>query len=151
MTVSTRTLRNSPGNVGNGTPDILKSADPLFVAGDTADPAGLPAREDLAATSFWGADPNDVLFRIAKFNQKPTSTNDAIKTLEDTPKLLGLNDFGTYADPDGNPLKAVKITTLASNGSLQYDPTGTGNWGKVTLDQEITPAQLQPYDFYFLV
>jgi hypothetical protein len=91
MTVSTRTLRNSQGNASNGTPDILKSAgaDPLVIAGDTADPAGLPAWEDLAATRFWGADPNDVLFRIAPFNQKPTSTNDAIKTLEDTPKCSG--------------------------------------------------------------
>ena len=138
---STRTLRvNSQGNVINGKPDMLESAgaDPLVIAGDTADPAGRPAWEDLAATSFWGADQHDVLFRIAPFNQKPTSTNDAIKTLEDTPKVLGLSDFGTYADPDGNPLKAVKITTLASNGSLQYDLTGTGNWANVTLDQEIS-------------
>ena len=43
---STRTFRvNSQGNVVNGSPDILKSAgaDPLVIAGDTADPAGLPA------------------------------------------------------------------------------------------------------------
>jgi hypothetical protein len=60
------------------------------------------------------------------FNHKPTSTDDEVATAEDTATVLGLDDFGSYADADGQPLMAVRITTLASNGALQYDVSGTG-------------------------
>jgi hypothetical protein len=138
MTVSTKTLRNSQDNVSNGTPDILKSADPLFIAGDTADPVGLPAWEDLATPRVRAADHNDALFPTIPFNHAPTSTNDSVGTLEDTPKVLRLTDFGSYLDADHDLLAAVQIIALASHGSLQYDGTGSGDWARVTLDQVIS-------------
>jgi len=143
MTVSTRTLRNSQGNVSNGTPDILKSADPLFIADDSAaEPAGLPAWEDLAAPRVRAADHKGALFPFLPLNHKPTSTNDSVGTLEDTPKVLRLTDFGSYLDADHDPLAAVQITALASHGSLQYDGTGSGDWGRVTLDQVISASDI---------
>ena len=66
--------------------------------------------------------------------------------VEDVAKLLTLGDFGTYSDAtDGaaaTPLAAVKITTLEADGSLEYDSTGAGAWGAVTLNQVITAADI---------
>ena len=62
-------------------------------------------------------------------------------TAEDTAKILSLNDFG-YDDPDSTPIAAVKITALETDGSLEYDTTGEGNWAPVTLDQEISATDI---------
>jgi len=75
-------------------------------------------------------------------NDAPTSTNDSVTTAEDTAVVLALADFGTYADVDGDPIAAVKITTLESNGSLEYDTTGGGTWAAVTLNQEISAVDI---------
>jgi VCBS repeat-containing protein len=75
-------------------------------------------------------------------NDAPTSTDDSQTTAEDTTLVLALSDFGTFADVDGDSIQAVKITTLESNGSLQYDITGLGAWADVTADQVITAADI---------
>ncbi|HEY9248234.1 MAG TPA: calcium-binding protein, partial [Rariglobus sp.] len=49
-------------------------------------------------------------------NLPPTSTDDSVTTLEDTPVVLGVNDFGTYSDPESSPLAAVMITALPGAG-----------------------------------
>ena len=77
----------------------------------------------------------------AQVNVAPTSTDDSKTTAEDTPVTLGLNDFGSYADVEGTAIAAVKITTLESNGSLEYD-TGGGTWAAVTPNQEISAADI---------
>ena len=76
---------------------------------------------------------------ITGTNDAPTSSNNSVTTNEDTTKLLALSDFGDFADVDnGDTLEAVKITTPESNGSLEYDTTGVGNWFAVTLNQVIS-------------
>ena len=72
----------------------------------------------------------------------PTSSNDSRTIAEDTPTPLAIDDFGTYSDPNSKPLAAVKITTLASAGSLEYDTTGAGDWAAVTVDQVISEADI---------
>ena len=72
----------------------------------------------------------------------PQSSNDSRTIDEDTQVLLATDDFGTYSDPNSVPLAAVKISTLASAGSLEYDTTGAGAWAAVTVDQEIIAADI---------
>ena len=72
----------------------------------------------------------------------PQSSNDSRTIDEDTQVLLATDDFGTYSDPGSVPLAAVKISTLASAGSLEYDTTGAGAWAAVTVDQEISAADI---------
>ena len=71
-----------------------------------------------------------------------SSTSDSRTIAEDTQVLLATDDFGTYSDPNSVPLAAVKISTLASAGSLEYDTTGAGAWAAVTVDQEISAAHI---------
>ena len=53
---------------------------------------------------------------------------------EDTTTLLSVNDFGSYSDVDLDALAAVQITTLETDGALEYDTTGAGAWAAVTLN-----------------
>ena len=74
----------------------------------------------------------------------PGSTDDSVTTNEDTPVVLGLNDFGTYtdnSDVEVRPFAGVKITTLESAGALKYSSDGT-HWIDVTLDQVISAADI---------
>jgi hypothetical protein len=80
------------------------------------------------------------IFDVIPVNDAPVSSDPTVTINEDTTRTLTLSDFGTYSDVEGTPIAAVKITSLASNGSLQYDPTGTGGWVAVTLNQEISAA-----------
>ncbi|MDY3205019.1 MAG: DUF4347 domain-containing protein, partial [Arcobacter sp.] len=69
-----------------------------------------------------------------------TATNKTITINEDTPTVLSVSDFG-FSDVDtGDTLSNVKITSLASDGVLEYN-NGT-SWVAVTLDQVITNADI---------
>ena len=81
-------------------------------------------------------------FDVTAVNDAPTSSNDLVTTSEDVTIVLGLGDFGTYADVEGSALAAVRITTLESNGALQYDTTGGGMWTDVTLNQQISASDI---------
>ncbi|QEY65005.1 tandem-95 repeat protein [Metapseudomonas lalkuanensis] len=73
-------------------------------------------------------------------NIAPTSTDDSLTTLEDTPVLLHVSDFGSYNDSEGTPLAAVRVTALPGTGSLQVF-NGT-TWLAVTVDQVVSRADL---------
>ncbi|EKF56924.1 hypothetical protein QWE_24120, partial [Agrobacterium albertimagni AOL15] len=77
---------------------------------------------------------------VSPVNDAPMSTDDSVTTDEDTAKILSVNDFGTYSDVEGSALAAVKITSLASNGTLQY--FNGSNWINVTLNQEVSAADI---------
>ena len=72
----------------------------------------------------------------------PTSSNDSLTIGEHTQAVLATGDFGSYSDPNSLPLAAVKITTLPSAGSLDYDTTGAGAWAAVAVDQEISAVDI---------
>lgn len=76
----------------------------------------------------------------ASVNQAPSSTDDSVTTLEDTPVLLGVDDFGSYSDPESSPLAAVRITALPGAGSLEYHDGSA--WQAVSQDQMISRADL---------
>ena len=69
-----------------------------------------------------------------------TSSNDAITILEDTTTTLTINDFGSYSDTESTPINSIKITTLETNGSLEYN--NGSSWVAVTLNQEISAADI---------
>lgn len=74
----------------------------------------------------------------------PTGTDDTLTINEDETKVLALTDFGTFTDTASDAatsLQAVKITTLESAGALEYSADGS-SWTDVTLDQEITGADI---------
>ncbi len=66
----------------------------------------------------------------------PVSTNDALTIEPQTTVLLGLSDFGSYSDPDGDPLAKITITDLPSTGTLEY--FNGSAWVAVADDQELT-------------
>ncbi|MBV5304912.1 MAG: tandem-95 repeat protein, partial [Chlorobium sp.] len=74
-------------------------------------------------------------------NDAPGSTNDSVTIPEDAIRVLTVNDFGTYLDPNGDALAGIKITTLESVGSLEWK-NGSDAWVAVTQDQVITVADL---------
>ncbi len=73
-------------------------------------------------------------------NDAPTAQDKTLTINEDTPTLLGASDFG-FADIDtGDTLASVKITSLASDGVLEY--YNGSAWVDVTLNQVITNADI---------
>ena len=77
---------------------------------------------------------------ITGVNDAPTTADKTITINEDTATLLTVSDFG-FSDVDtGSSLSSVKITSLASDGVLEYDNSGT--WTAVTLNQVITASDI---------
>ncbi|MEF8699739.1 MAG: VCBS domain-containing protein [Candidatus Accumulibacter sp. UW20] len=108
------------GNTSN-TPPASRTLD-VFVKDDT----------NLLTTA-------QVTVTITASNDAPTASDDSITTPEDIAKVLSLADFGNYTDPDLTTIASVKITTLESAGSLEYN---SGSWTGVTQDQVITAADI---------
>ena len=77
---------------------------------------------------------------VVAVNDAPSSTDDSVTTAEDTPKVLGLTDFGTYADPEGGAIAFVRFTALETDGSLEYFDGSA--WVAVTLNQVVTAADI---------
>ncbi len=88
-------------------------------------------------------------FTVTAVNDAPTSTNDSVTTAEDTAVVLAIADFGTFADVDGDSLAAVAITTLPSNGALEWK-NGADVWVGVTLNQSISSADITTGKLRFL-
>ena len=80
-------------------------------------------------------------FTFAHINTPPTASDNTLTIYKDTPTVLTSSDF-EYSDPDGDVMEQVQITSLETDGALQYDTTGTGTWTDVTLNQEITKADI---------
>ncbi|MBK9080451.1 MAG: tandem-95 repeat protein [Hyphomicrobium sp.] len=98
--------------------------------------AGVPALDSSGSNAVPLS--TDLLFRDV--NNIPVSTNDTVTTAEDIVWILSVDDFGSYADIDGDPLASVKITALETNGSLEYFD-GT-SWLPVALNQVILVASI---------
>lgn len=73
-------------------------------------------------------------------NQAPTSTSTTRFYVNGQSSIVQLQDFGTYADPDGNPFIKVKITALPAAGSLEKFVNGT--WVAVALNDEILVSEI---------
>jgi VCBS repeat-containing protein len=83
-----------------------------------------------------------VTVTITGANDAPVATNDSETTTAGTPVILGLDDFGSYADPEGTAMAAVKITTLQSDGRLEHKTSAGGAWTAVMLNEVISAADI---------
>ena len=73
---------------------------------------------------------------VTPVNDAPTSTDDSLTIAKNSTVLLGLDDFGTFSDVDGDALSKIQITVLPAAGTLEFY-NGT-SWVAVTADQEIS-------------
>ncbi|MGD9158446.1 MAG: DUF4347 domain-containing protein [Desulfobacteraceae bacterium] len=81
----------------------------------------------------------DLTINIADVNEAPTAGNKTVTTNEDTNYTFAASDFNFSDQDSGDTLNTVKITSLESSGSLQYN---SGTWQDVTLNQEISKADI---------
>ncbi|MCX7084519.1 MAG: FG-GAP-like repeat-containing protein [Methylococcales bacterium] len=133
-------------NTGSATSAAFATAstDPFGLSnvGSYSSPTFVDIDGDGDLDALIGNSDGDTLFFVN--NNAPTSTDVTVTTLEDTAVVLSISDFGTYSDSSvGNTATAwaaVQISTLASAGTLEYN-NGT-NWVAVTLDQEISVADI---------
>ena len=87
-----------------------------------------------------GTDTATITVTVTGVNDTPTSTGGTITTNEDENYILSVSDFN-FSDPDASgSLNKVKITTLETNGNLEYY-NGTA-WVAVTLNQEINASDI---------
>ncbi|MFM7016885.1 MAG: DUF4347 domain-containing protein, partial [Bacteroidota bacterium] len=102
-----------------------------------ADPSGLTS----TATLSMSVTPVNDLPTVTAISGAPAGSVDWVTTPQNTPIVLGLNDFGQFTDVDaGDKLQKIQITTLATNGVLEcYNGS---SWVAVTALQEVTAADI---------
>lgn len=102
-----------------------------------ADPSGLTSTATLSMSVTPVNDPPTV----TAISGAPAGSVDWVTTPQNTPIVLGLNDFGQFTDVDaGDKLQKIQITTLATNGVLQY--YNGSSWVAVTALQEVTATDI---------
>ncbi|NLF73838.1 MAG: hypothetical protein GX575_32920, partial [Candidatus Anammoximicrobium sp.] len=77
---------------------------------------------------------------VSAVNDPPTSAANAVTTDEDIPYAFLAADFSFIDVDPGDTWSAVKITTLETAGTLEWN-NGT-SWQDVTLDQEVSKADV---------
>ena len=74
------------------------------------------------------------------FNTPPTSTDVSLNVANSASTVLTRANFGTYADVDNNPFYSISVTSLPSQGTLEFND-GTG-WKPVALNTEILTSDI---------
>ena len=105
---------------------------------------GVTVTDTLTVQSVDGTDSEAITVTITGANDAPVASSTSFTTLEDQPKILTLIDFGNYADDEGSALAAVQITSLASDGSLQFNAGTLSSpvWQSVTLNQQFSSEDI---------
>jgi VCBS repeat-containing protein len=103
---------------------------------------------------FWGGrygaifDDASISLSAPPTNNPPTAADSTLSTNEDTDLVLTAGHFN-FSDVDGNALISVKITDLATSGTLKYSADGTV-WTDVTANQVITKIDIDAGKFKFV-
>jgi VCBS repeat-containing protein len=87
-------------------------------------------------------DTQAIAVTVTDSNDAPVSTDDSETTAAGAPVILGLDDFGSYADPEGTAIAAVKITALQNDGRLEHKTSAGGAWTAVVLNEVISAADI---------
>lgn len=123
------------------TNDTIDATNNAYWTGD-ANASGLLNAFTVVAKDDGGAEsatPIQVVMDVTEVNSPPTGTDVTLTTVEDASLVLSTASFG-YSDADADTMASVKITTLASAGSLQHNG---GTWVDVTQNQVVTTADLE--------
>src|SRR5439155_1146529 len=78
--------------------------------------------------------PNTITINVTSVNDAPAGTDNPVTTNEDTAYTFTTGDFG-FSDPNDSPansLDAVKITTLATAGTLKLNGVAVTSWQVVS-------------------
>ncbi len=92
-------------------------------------------------TYSFGSDTSTLTLTITGSNDAPTisSTSVAVSGTEDTAYIFSWAQFG-ISDVDTSNVLYVQISTLPSDGTLQYYDTTTGTWADVAAGQNIAKS-----------
>ncbi len=131
---------------------VLAGDSTLLVRTDTFQDTVDEADEDFTLTATLSSLSTDYVATgtatITDDDTSPESTDDSVTTDEDTALVLSSSNFGTYSDEDGTPLAAVIISSLPTDGVLQYYTNGS--WQAVTVDQEISITDINAGNLRFI-
>ena len=82
----------------------------------------------------------DLTINLSDINEAPTAADKTVTFNEDNAYTFASSDFNFSDQDSGAALSKVKITSLESSGTLSYN--NSGSWQDVTLNQEITKADI---------
>ena len=140
---ATANMSNRPNDAVQVTFDSVSTFVAKFgnTAADNTNYFGI-AFKRLDQLTYGGGDPVNPAAPVDNpSNQPPTSTDTIRYVVSGTPSTLQVFDFGSYADPDNNPLASVTITGLPTSGSLQVLDGGT--WRAVTAGESFPVADIE--------
>ncbi|NDH94602.1 MAG: hypothetical protein EBZ13_08750, partial [Planctomycetia bacterium] len=126
LTVESYTIGGTTGTLGSptvipGVGSFTLNADGLYSFTPEQDYTGpVPTVNYTASDGNGGTASATLSIVITPANDPPTTTDDSVTTLVDTPIALQLSDFGSYADPEGDPLASIEVTSVETAGSLEY-------------------------------
>jgi len=83
-----------------------------------------------------------VLVGVTNVNEPPVSSNDSAATHDTVARLLGIDDFGVYSDPENSPVSSIKIVSLPSSSSGVLQLFNGSSWNSVTNGQVIMSSEI---------
>jgi type III secretion system FlhB-like substrate exporter len=83
-----------------------------------------------------------VLVGVTNMNEPPVSSNDSVATHDTVTRVLGIDDFGVYSDPENSPLGSIKIVSLPSSSSGRLQFYNGSSWSAITNGQNISSADI---------
>jgi VCBS repeat-containing protein len=146
LTVTGFTINDLAGTLGantsiSGVGEFMLQADGNYSFTPAANYNGLvPVIVYSVSDGKGGSATASLSITVTPVNDAPTSTDDAISLRAGSTVFLGLGDFGTYQDVDGDPLAQIIISSLPSHGTLQF--WDGDSWEAVSIDQSFTAAQI---------
>ena len=130
-TVTIETLVKSDGSYDVSGADVSElDAGNISISVEARDTAGNPASDSSSLILI----EDDTSILTQDTNNGPETTDDTVSTIEDTSKVLGIDNFGNYTDADGDSLSAVQIVTLPLFGTLILDGVNVIEGQKISVD-----------------
>jgi T1SS-143 domain-containing protein len=87
-------------------------------------------------------DTDSVTINVSAVNDAPVIGAAAVTGTEDSARLFAWADFAV-SDVDGGPGSlSITVASLPTDGTLQFDTTGTGTWAAIASGAVITQAQI---------
>ena len=130
-TVTIETLVQSDGSYDVSGADVSElDAGNISISVEARDTAGNPASD--SSSLILTEDGTSTLTQDT--NNGPETTDDTVSTIEDTSKVLGIDNFGNYTDADGDTISSVQIVSLPILGTLLLDGVNVIEGQEISVD-----------------